>query len=217
VVKSRTRALNQLHAALVAAPDELRSKLRSLTGKQLLQACSRLRQGSAHQDPEWSAYVDVLRRIAGRALELTAEAQAYEQSILALVRQQAPQLLEKTGVGPVTAGQVLVSWSHQGRFRSDAAFAMAAGAAPLEASSGKHVRHRLNPGGDRQLNRALHSIVLTRQRCDPATIDYTARRIKEGKSPREIRRCLKRYLARELFKALEHRAAPNEHLVGFAA
>jgi transposase len=217
VVKSRTRTLNQLHAALVAAPDELRTKLRSLTGKQLLLACSRLRQVPAHrQDPEWSAYVDVLRRTAKRALELTAEAQAYEQSILALVRQQAPQLLEKKGVGAVTAGQVLVSWSHQGRFRSDAAFAMVAGVAPLEASSGKHVRHRLNPGGDRQLNRALHTIVISRQRCDPATIDYTARRTKEGKSPREIRRCLKRYVARELFKALEHRAAPNEHL-GIAA
>jgi transposase len=102
------------------------------------------------------------------------------------------------------AAQVLCAWSHPGRLRSEAAVAMLAGVAPLEASSGRVVRHRLNRGGDRQLNRALHTIVLVRLRDDAQTRAYAARRTAEGKSPREIRRCLKRTVARQLFKLLEH-------------
>jgi transposase len=102
---------------------------------------------------------------------------------------------------------VLISWSHPGRLRSEAAFAMLAGVAPVEASSGRVVRHRLNRGGDRQLNRALHTIVMIRQRYHQATNGYTKRRIAEGKTEREIRRCLTRAVARQLYRLLERSAA----------
>jgi transposase len=104
------------------------------------------------------------------------------------------------------AAQLLISWSHPGRFRSKAAFAMLAGAAPVEASSGQVVRHRLNRGGDRQLNRALHTIVMLRQTHHGPTRAYTNRRIAQGKSEREIRRCLKRTVARQLYRLLERTA-----------
>ena len=115
----------------------------------------------------------------------------------------APALLARPGVGPVTATQVLISWSHPGRLRSEAAFAMLAGAAPIEASSGRVVRHRLNRGGDRQLNRALHTIVMIRERYHQPTKRYVLRRTAEGKSEREIRRCLKRAVARQLYRLSE--------------
>ena len=105
----------------------------------------------------------------------------------------------------MTAAQVLISWSHPGRLRSEAAFAMLAGAAPVEASSGQVVRHRLNRGGDRQLNRALHTIVMSRQRYHQPTKTYTTRRITQGKSQRDVRRCLKRTVARQLFRLLERK------------
>ena len=115
----------------------------------------------------------------------------------------APWLLDLPGVGPISAAQILVSWSHAGRLRSEAAFAALAGANPIPASSGQVTRHRLNRSGDRQLNRALHTIVLARLRDDPQTRAYATRRRAEGKSVREVRRCLKRVVARQLFKLLE--------------
>jgi transposase len=106
-------------------------------------------------------------------------------------------------VGPISAAQVLVSWSYAGRLRSEAAFAALAGVNPIPASSGQVTRHRLNRSGDRRLNRALHTIVLARLRDDADTRAYAARRRAEGKSPRDVRRCLKRVVARQLFKLLE--------------
>jgi hypothetical protein len=106
-----------------------------------------------------------------------------------------------------SAAQVLISWSHPGRLRSEAAFATLAGAAPIPASSGLTNRHRLNRGGDRQLNRALHTIVLTRSRTDPATRAYITRRLAEGKTARETKRCLKRIIARQIFRLLQHQSA----------
>ena len=126
-----------------------------------------------------------------------------------LARAVAPALLAQRGVGPVTGAQVLISWPHPGRLRSEAAFAMLAGAAPIEASSGRVVRHRLNRGGDRQLNRALHTIVMLRERSHELTRRYVARRAAEGKSDREIRRCRKRTIARQLYRLLERTAAPG--------
>jgi transposase len=105
------------------------------------------------------------------------------------------------------AAQVLISWSHRGRFRSEAAFARLAGAAPIPASSGRVLRHRLDPGGDRQLNRALHAIIVSRRKNHAPTISYIERKTREGRSVRETIRCLKRYLARHLFRLLE--AAPT--------
>lgn len=114
----------------------------------------------------------------------------------------APGLTDHHGVGPVSAAQAIVSYSHPGRCRNEAAFAALAGASPLEASSGRTTRHRLNRGGDRALNRALHTIALTRIRSCPTTRAYVAKRTTEGKTPREIRRCLKRYIARQLYRTL---------------
>ncbi|WP_420849201.1 transposase [Parafrankia soli] len=116
-----------------------------------------------------------------------------------------PELLALVGAGPISAAQVLVGWSHPGRFRSDAAFAAFAGAAPIPASSGLTTRYRLSRAGDRQLNRALHTIVLVRARVDPATRAYIAKRTAEGKSSRDAQRCLKRAVARQVFKLLERK------------
>jgi hypothetical protein len=118
------------------------------------------------------------------------------------VDQINPGLTDRLGIGAVTAAQAIVSFSHPGRCRSDAAFAPLSGTSPLQASSGKTVRHRLNRGSDRALNSAIHTIAITRIRCCPTTKDYVARRTAEGRSSHEIRRCLKRYIARELYRAL---------------
>src|SRR6266540_1418541 len=132
-----------------------------------------------------------------RIQALAAEADQLQAELAALVGAVAPWLLEVPGVGPSSAAQVLVSWSYAGRLRSEAAFAALAGANPIPASSGQVTRHRLNRSGDRQLNRALHTVVVARLRDDPGTRAYAARRTAEGKSARDIRRCLKRAVARQ--------------------
>ena len=126
-----------------------------------------------------------------------------------MVQALAPALLAQPGVGPVTAAQLLIAWSHPGRLRSEAAFAMLAGVAPIPASSGQVVRYRLSRGGDRQLNRALHTIVMIREAWHEPTKRYVARRTAQGKSPREVRRCLTRAVARGLHRLLERQAAPS--------
>ena len=126
-----------------------------------------------------------------------------EALLAAPVGQVAPQLLDEMGVGVVTAAQLVVSWSHQGRVRSEAAFASLVGVSPLPASSGDVVRHRLNRNGDRKLNRAMHTIVITRMAHDPETRAYVAKRTADGKSRGEIRRCLKRFVARRMYALLE--------------
>jgi transposase len=121
------------------------------------------------------------------------------------VQSWRPDLLNQLGIGPIVAATVLCAWSHPGRIHSEAAFAMLAGVAPIPANSGQvTTRHRLNRFGDRQLNQALHTIVLTRIRHDQRTRDYVERRTSEGKTSREIRRCLKRYIARDLYRTLEN-------------
>lgn len=145
----------------------------------------------------------MLRALARRVLQLKAEAVAHEQAIRAVVSSWRPDLLEQFGVGPIVAATVLCAWSHPGRCRSEAAFATLAGVAPIPASSGMTNRHRLSRYGDRQLNSALHTVVLSRLRSDPATQTYASRRRAQGKTDREIRRCLKRYVARQLFRQLE--------------
>ena len=127
-----------------------------------------------------------------------------QTSIRGLVEAVAPHLLDQPGVGPVTAAQIYIAWSHPGRCRNEAAFARLAGVAPLEASSGQNTRHRLNRRGDRQLNRALHTIAVTRSRYCPHTQAYIAKRTAEGKTPREAQRCLKRYIARQIYRLLQH-------------
>ena len=203
----RTAAIDQLQALVVTAPDGLRSRLRSLSGEQLVRACARLRS-QASQSNEWTATVMAMRSVAGRAQAAATEVAELERE-LAKLEQPHTELLAETGVGTVVTALLLSAWSHRGRLRSEAAFAMLGGSAPIEASSGEVKRHRLNRGGDRQLNSALHTVVLTRQRWDERTQAYFARRTAEGKSEREIRRCLKRYVARHLFRVMEAAARSN--------
>ena len=201
-VQATTDAQRQLHALVVAAPDLLRGRLRGLTTPRLVATCGRLRM-RADWDTETAATAASLRALARRIQLLNAEIAQHTQAITTLVRAWRPDLLTPTGVGPMVAAIVLCAWSHPGRCRTDAAFAMLGGAAPIPASSGQTVRVRLNRSGDRQLNQALHVIVLTRLRYDPATRAYAQRRRAEGKTNREIRRCLVRYVARQLYRLLE--------------
>jgi len=199
---ARTAQL-QLFALAIAAPEQLRSKLRGKRTLAMARTASHFRvQGQ--WDLETRTTATVLRDLGRRALELWDEADRHEKEILAIVRAWRSDLLERQGVGPIVAATVLCAWSHDGRVRSEAAFAMLAGAAPIPANSGRVTTHyRLNRHGDRQLNRALHTIVLSRMRWDEDTRAYVKRRTAEGKTPREIKRCLKRYVARELFRLLE--------------
>jgi transposase len=204
-VDVRREALSQLRAVIVTAPDPLREQLRSLPTGALLDRCSRLRR--THSAADERATRLVLRSLARRTQAATAEADELEQEILGHVRALAPGLLDEPGVGPIVAAQLLIAWSHHGRLRSEACFARLAGVAPVPASSGRTQRHRLSRGGDRQLNRALHTITLHRRHHDPATRDYIARRIAEGKTAREATRLAKRYLARHLYRLLEQQPA----------
>jgi transposase len=202
-VDVRREALTQLRAVIVTAPEPLRQELRGLPVGKLLDRCSRLRRTTSATDDDLATRL-VLRSLARRIQAATLEAAELERELLERVRVLAPALLEEPGVGPIVAAQVIVAWSHHGRLRSEAAFARLAGVAPVPASSGQTVRQRLSRGGDRQLNRALHTIVLHRRQHDPQTRDYITRRIAEGKSRREATRLLKRYVARHLFRVLEH-------------
>ena len=199
---AKVSATNQLKALIVGAPEELRAELRGLNSRRQIARCAALRDRPA-RSLEHRMTVRALRSTAHRIQLLAAEAAELRAELERLVAAVAPWLLELPGVGPISAAQILVSWSHAGRLRSEAAFAALAGANPIPASSGQVTRHRLNRSGDRQLNRALHTIVVARLRDDPDTRAYAARRRAEGKSTREIRRCLKRAVARQLFKLLE--------------
>jgi transposase len=202
-VQAAGDAQRQLHALVIAAPPALRERLRpARSTRQLVAACARLRVHT-DWDVETSSTAATLRTLARRIQELTSEAAGHRKAILVLVRAWRPDLLARHGVGPIVAATVLCAWSHPGRCRSDAAFAMLAGAAPIPASSGQTVRFRLNRSGDRQLNQALHVVVLTRLRTDPATRAYATRRRAQGKTNREVKRCLVRYVARQLYRLLE--------------
>ena len=201
-MRARTKAINHLKALIVTAREELRHQLRNIATDELVNRCARLRTLPTHSD-EHRATVIALRHTARRVLMLEAEANDLETELERLVKRAVPMLLDEIGVGPISAAQLYCSWSHPERLRNDGAFAMLGGSAPIPASSGQTVRYRLNRGGDRQLNCALHTIVLTRLKHDPATRAYAARRAAEGKTPREIMRCLKRYVARHLFRVLE--------------
>jgi transposase len=200
-VDVRREGLTQLRAVIVTAPERLRRELRDLPAGKLLDRCSRLRRTSAAADELTTRLV--LRSLARRIRAATIEADQLEREMLAHVHALAPALLDEPGVGTIVAAQVIVAWSHHGRLRSEACFARLAGVAPIPASSGQTQRHRLNRGGDRQLNRALHTIALHRSQHDPATRDYIASRIAGGKTRRDATRLLKRYLARHLYRLLQ--------------
>jgi transposase len=202
-VNARRAALCQLRDLIVTAPEPLRGELRPLTRGRLLKRLAAVHP-SRHRHVELRGTLYALRSVARRIEHLTAEERELETEISALTRKLAPHLLDEPGVGTLAAAQLLLSWSHPGRVRSEAAFARLAGCAPIPASSGQTIRYRLDRSGDRQLNRALHMILITRRRWHQPTIDYIARRRANGKSSREANRCLKRYLARNLYRLLEH-------------
>jgi transposase len=206
--RARTDALNQLHGLVVTSPARLRSRLGELSDESLARAAARLRRRDG--DGEEAVLVDVLRRLGRRALTLTKELRAIEGRLLALLRALAPDLLAECGVGPFCGAQLVVASGTPGRMRSEASFAALAGTSPLDASSGRQQRHRLNRGGDRQLNRALHVIALTRLRCHGPSQDYYSRLRERGKTKREAMRCLKRVLARHFYRQLQ--AIPEEAL-----
>lgn len=204
-VLSRTRAITHLHALVVNAPEGIRNQLRKLTTDELLERCARLRTGPS-QSVEHRTTITALRSTARRALACEAEAADLESALEVIVVRVAPELLARPGIGVMSAARVLNAWSHPGRIRSESAFAQLAGVAPIPASSGQIVRHRLNRSGDRQLNRALHTIVLSRLQHHPETRTYAERRRAEGRTDREIKRCLKRFVAREIYRLLERPA-----------
>jgi transposase len=207
-VNAKRAGLCQLRDLLITTPEPLRAELRPLTQARLLARLAATRPQS-RQDPELRGALLALRSVARRIKQLIVEERELAHEINTLTQRLAPQLLDQPGVGPLLAAQVVLSWSHKGRIRSEAAFARLAGAAPIPASSGQTIRYRLDRSGDRQLNRALHQILVTRRRIHEPTISYIERRISEGKTRREANRCLKRYLARGLFRLLENGAPPD--------
>lgn len=200
-IKARTSAINAMRAILISAPDDLRDRFRNVTKTDLIERCSRLRPGGDGQN---ASVKTALRRLARRCKMLNEELVDVDAEIQTLVRRCAPALLELDGVGPGVAATLLVAaGDNPRRLRSEASFAHMAGAAPLPTGSGlTSGRHRLNRGGNRQANNALWTIVLVRVRMDQRTKNYVARRTAEGKTKKEIVRCLKRYVAREIYQVL---------------
>lgn len=207
-VDASTVAQRQLLSLIVAAPEVIRSRFRGQNTTPSIATAAKLRL-APNWDLETRSYAEVLRGLARRIAALQTEAANHEKAILAVIKTWRPDLLDQLGIGPIVAATVLCAWSHPGRCRNDAAFASLAGVAPIPASSGLTTRHRLNRCGDRQLNRALHTIALSRLRYDPATRAYAQRRRAEGRTDREIKRCLKRYIARQLYRQLENPPSPT--------
>ena len=197
----RTRTINQGRALVLTGPDDLRARFAAHTPAALVAGLASLRPrpgGTAGH-----ATRVALRELGRRAQFLDGQLDRLDELIVPLVTARAPGLLALYGVGPRTAALLLIAaGDHPGRLRSEAAWAHLCGAAPIPASPGKVARHRLNPGGDRQANHALWRIVFTRLGSDPATRAYAERRTAEGKSKAEIIRCLKRYVAREVYRHL---------------
>lgn len=194
-VKARTQAANQIRDLVLTAPEALRVELSPLGTPRRAQRCARLRPEPG-ADPR-AALKRALRHLGRRWLALTTEKRELDTELRALTRAAAPRLVAQPGVGPESAAKLLIAaGDNPGRLHTDAALAALCGASPIEASSGKITRHRLNRGGDRHANNALWTIARNRLRFDPETRAYAERRTKEGLSERDIERCLKRALAR---------------------
>ena len=200
-IKARTQAGQQIRSLIITAPAELNGALAGLTLKRQVTRCARLRRGAG--DDASGSTRRALRSLGRRWQQLDDEARELERELATLIKTAAPPLLAEPGVGPDTAGKLLVIASDNAdRLRSDAAFAALCGVSPIEASSGKTKRHRLNKGGDRQGNNALWTIANNRLIHHPETRAYAIRRSAEALSRREILRCLKRHLARRLYRLI---------------
>jgi transposase len=201
---SRTKALNQMRAIVATAPTELREELRDASIDRLLERCATFRR--AERRDVVSCTKRALRILAQRAIALEEEVEEIDQILKPLLKETAPELLAVTGVGTDVGTAIMVAvGDNPERLKSEATFAHLCGVSPIDASSGKNERHRLNRGGDRSANSALWRIVFTRLAGDPRTQHYVERRVKEGKTKREAMRCLKRYVAREVYKQLPAR------------
>ena len=206
-VKARTAAMTTLKTLLVNAPSRVREALEPLTDRKLIDRCAALRPGDII-DPT-AAVKHALRALAARWRTLSAEIDQHDELLDILTRAAVPTLREAIGIGPESAAEMMiVAGDNPGRIRSESAFAKLCGACPIPASSGVTNRHRLFRGGHRQANAALYRIVIVRMRWHQPTIDYVRRRTAEGLSKRDIIRCLKRFVAREVHHALadDHRA-----------
>ena len=196
-----TAQINRLRALLLGGTDgDRHAALGTLTDAALANLARRRAPGDA--DRQQAVRHAEIRRLAVALRDARRQLKANRKDLQLIVDSLAPGLTDRHGIGPVSAAQAIVSFSHPGRCRSDAAFAALAGTSPLQASSGQTTRHRLNRGGDRALNHAIHTIAVTRMRSCPRTRAYVTRRTAQGKSHREIRRCLKSYIARELYRTL---------------
>lgn len=202
-MKGRTQAINQMKALIVTAPIELRAVLRGLTTNQLVVYCARWRCRQPETPIAAAKYA--LRSLAQRYIQLNQEIVTFDIQLARLTSAFAPELTESFGIGPNTAAALLIAaGSNPERLKSEAAFAALCGVSPVPASSGKTNRHRLNRGGNRQANSALHRVVIVRLRYCDRTKAYFQRRLKEGKTKTEVIRCLKRYVAREVFAVLHN-------------
>ena len=205
------KANARLRALLLTGTDTDRALLRGpRLSKTTLTGLTR-RRGSKGEDRATTTRRREITRLANQQLRLPEELRANNRDLATITDEIAPGLTSEHGVGPVSAAQLIVSYAHRGRVRSEAAFAALAGVSPVQASSGRRTRHRLNRGGDRQLNRARHDIARTRMRDCPNTRAYVTRRTSETPNftTRDARRCLKRYLARHLYRRLETIMTPG--------
>src|SRR5829696_4866678 len=215
-VKARSQAANQLKALLVTAPEELRHRLRELPTKELVATCVRFRPGDDPDDVR-TATKFALRSVARRHETLSEEIAELNTQLDGLVAEVAPGLISLPAIGTHHAATLLVvAGDNPQRLRNEASFASLCGVSPIEASSGKVVRHRLNRGGNRDANRALHMICVVRMGSDRRTRSYVTRRLAEGKSKWEIMRCLKRYIAREVYRVLLSSVAVRTSPIGTA-
>jgi transposase len=197
----RVRALNQMRSLISTAPDDLRDELRDLSVFRMLERAAAFRPGQRRDVTSLTKLS--LRTLARRAISLREEIDEIDTILTQLVHETAPALVTHVGVGVETASALLVAAGDDPeRLRSERTFAHLCGVAPVDASSGKQERHRLNRGGDRQANSALWRIVITRLSSDQRTKDYLERRVAEGLTKKEAMRCLKRYVAREVFNEL---------------
>jgi transposase len=201
-VKARSQAMLTLKAIIVSAPAELREQLEDVRGKRaLVRHLAALRPGPILSTA--ASAKAALKAIARRWLALSEEIDGHDRELDTLVSAAAPDLIAAPGIATaIAADMLLLVGDNPERIRSESAFAKLCGACPLPASSGRTNRHRLNRGGNRQANAALHRVVVTRMRCHQPTIDYVGRRTGEGRTKAEIMRCLKRYVAREVFRHL---------------